>query len=274
MSSYTFFFDETLHDRKIGLSDDGGFNFLKDTSFDTYVGAFWGIRTKKLSNVSSMIETFESAQKQRFGLGENHELKTTTISKTNFKNGFRSFNYNSYCFYSDLFDLIHLIKPELHITMISKMELYVRHFFQNVDIGLDFVIKNSFYYSITKFIITYGTEELRNELLSIRSKSDIDHFVDSMISELQIIIRKNANISRKCRENEVFKRLILILENADNADGVIEKQYPFEYRCSFDGLCRLLNEKRINISTILLFRCFLFLQYNRVADLKPAPNRL
>ena len=249
MSNYSFFFDESFHDRKIGLSDDGNFNFLKDASFDVYIGAFWGVRTKKLSSTNSMIESFEYVQKQRFGLDNDHELKTTTISKKNFKYGLRSFNHDSYCFYNDLFDLIHSIMPVMHITMISKMELYVRHFFQNVDIDLGFVKEDAFYYSITKFLIIYGTEQLRKELLAVRSNSDMDHFVDSMISELLIIIQKNKCIPRKSREIEAFKQLILILENCDNANGVIEKQYPFEYRCSFDGLCRLLDEKRISIST-------------------------
>lgn len=249
MSNYTFFFDESFHDKKIGLSDDGEFNFLKDASFDTYIGAFWGVRTKKLSNVHSTIEAFENIQKQRFGLDDDHELKTTTISKKNFEHGFRSFNRNSYCFYSDLFDLIHNIMPVMQITMISKMELYVRHFFQNTGVDLSFVDQKLFYYSITKFIIVYGTEQLRHDLLTVKSKSDMDHFIELMISELQIIIRKMEIIPRKDREVESFRQLILILENADNATGVIEKQYPFEYKCSFDGLCRLLDEKHINITT-------------------------
>lgn len=249
MSNYTFFFDETLHDRKIGILDDGDFNFLKDASFDAYIGVFWGIRTKKVSNIYSLLESFENTQKQRYGLGDDQELKTSTIGKKNFRYGLRSLNQNSYCFYNDLFDMIHGIMPVMHITMISKMELYIRHFFQNFDIKLGLIEQKLFYYSITKFIIVYGTEQLRKELLEVQNKSDMDHFIDSMISELQTIINKTKDIPRKSGEVEAFKQLILTLRSFNQANGTVEKQYPFEYSCSFDGLCHLLEEKRISIST-------------------------
>ena len=249
MSNYTFFFDEALHDRKIGILDDGDFNFLKDASFDVYIGAFWGIRTKKVSNIYTLLESFENAQKQRYGLDDDQELKSTTIGKKNFRYGLRSLNHNSYCFYNDLFDMLHGMLPVVHITMISKMELYLRHFFQNFDIKLGINEQKLFYYSITKFIIVYGTEQLRNELLEVQNESDMDHFIDSMISELQTIINKTRGIPRKSGEVAAFKQLIQTLKNSNKAKGIVEKQYPFEYSCSFDGLCRLLEEKRINIST-------------------------
>ncbi len=249
MSNYTFFFDESLHDRKIGLSDDGDFNFLKDASFDTYVGAFWGIRTKKLMKLKETITEFEKKHKQIFGLTEQQELKTTTFKKKNFKYGLRSLNRDAYCFYDELLDLIHANNPVLHITMISKMELYIRQVLSNCDLDMSYVKEESFYYSITKFMLTYGTEQLRNELLSVQSEADMDHFICSIIEELKIIINKTKGITRKQREREAFKQLVFILGNSDNSIGIPNKQYDFVYRCSFDGLCRLLNEKRISIAT-------------------------
>lgn len=249
MSNYTFYFDESMHDRKIGLSKDGDFNFMKESSFDVYVGAFWGIRTKKLSQVNMLLTAFENKQKQTFGLTAAQELKTTTLNKKNFNYGFRSFNRDCHCFYNDLFDLIHSINPVIQITMISKMELFLRHVFSNYVFELTCINENSFYYSIAKFMIVYGTEELRNELISVRCIEDMNHFIESIISELKTIKRKNQSIPRKRRENEAFEQLILILENTETASGVSQKQYPFEYRFVFDGLCRLLEEKRINTKT-------------------------
>lgn len=249
MSNYTFYFDESMHDKALGLLEDGSFNFLKDASYDAYVGVFWGVRTKKLLNLTSDIASFESKQKFRLGLTNEQELKTTTFKKKNFHYGLRSFNHDIYCFYDELFDLVHSLNPVIQITIISKMELYIRQVFSNYCVDMSLVIPELFYYSLTKFMLIYGTEQLRKKLLSVNSKDEMNHFVESMISELKTIIDKTQGVDRKRREREAFKQLVFILENSNNAIGVPRQQYPFEYRCSFDGLCHLLEEKRINIST-------------------------
>lgn len=253
MSNYTFYFDESMHDKKIGLSDDANFNFLKESSHDVYVGAFWGVRSKKLSEVKVRLTNFENFQKRRYGLLDNQELKTTTIDKKCFTYGFRTFNADCYSFYDELFDLIHEIKPVIHITMISKMEIFLRHIFNDLNLDFCIVIPEFFYYSITKFMIVYGTESLRNKLFNVRTLEEMNDFVDSIIAELQEIIEKTKSIQRKCSEYVAFRQLILVLSSYTESNKIPNKKYPFEYDHSFNGLCRLLKEKRINICTTEVF---------------------
>ena len=38
MKSYTFYFDESFHDKKIRINENGQFNILREDSLDNYIG--------------------------------------------------------------------------------------------------------------------------------------------------------------------------------------------------------------------------------------------
>ena len=109
-------------------------------------------------------------------------------------------------FYNELFDLIHNIMPVMHMTMISKLGLYIRRFFQNVSIDWDGINQEFFYYSFTKFVTVYGTEQLRNELLSIQTQSDMNRFVDSIIYEIKNIITATSDMQIPLKQHAVSDR--------------------------------------------------------------------
>lgn len=46
---YIFYFDESFHDRKIVISEQGTINTLRDDAIDDYVGAFGGCKREYLN---------------------------------------------------------------------------------------------------------------------------------------------------------------------------------------------------------------------------------
>ena len=42
MDLYTFYFDESFHDRKLLVNDKGQINALREDAIENYVGVFWG----------------------------------------------------------------------------------------------------------------------------------------------------------------------------------------------------------------------------------------
>lgn len=131
---------------------------------------------------------------------------------------------------------------------LAKMELYIREFLNNCHIDLYEVNAANFYYSLTKYMLIYGTDSLIEKLYSAKTVDDMDEFICNLVDELRIIIEKTKDIPRKSRERVAFAQLYKIF-NRVNANNAIKNNYPFEYRIVYDGLINLLTEKRINIKT-------------------------
>lgn len=55
MKSYTFYFDESFHDKKIRINENGQFNILREDALDNYIGVFWGCPTSDLASNRKLI---------------------------------------------------------------------------------------------------------------------------------------------------------------------------------------------------------------------------
>ena len=68
MKSYTFYFDESFHDKKIRINENGQFNILREDALDNYIGVFWGCPTSDLVSNRKLVQKFENRQKIQYSL--------------------------------------------------------------------------------------------------------------------------------------------------------------------------------------------------------------
>lgn len=252
ISSYVFYFDESFHDRKILVNENGKFNVMADNSLDSYIGVFWGCKQEELSANTLMLKRFEERQKQRFGLRQEQELKSTIIRPKNYKYGIRSFNKTTMEFYWDLFEVLDAINPIIQINAISKVEYFLRRTFENVTMPFIYSFNEpAFYYTLTKFMITYHNTELLNALYNITDTASLEKFIDLLLFNLRCILDAIYGIERKGQEIIAFEQLYKILSGAELAIN-IAKKFDFAYFVNFEGLQRLFEEKDIDICKVEL----------------------
>ncbi len=250
MKSYTFYFDESFHDKKIRINEDGQFNILREDALDDYIGVFWGCPTSELASNRKLIQRFENRHKIQYGLTEKQELKSTVISKKNFKYGIRSFNKVTMIFYEELFELLDILNPVIQVNMVSKMELYLRLAFKGLHyLGCGELLENSFFYTLTKFMLTYHNEELLKALYAVHNYSSMMEFKELLQYNFECIIKAIKGIKRKQRELVAFQNILYVLKHSI-IDELPEKEYEFQYFINFEGLCNLLEEKNIDMEFV------------------------
>lgn len=246
MESYVFFFDESFHDRKIRVNKNGTMNILREDCLDNYVGVFWGCKRKELNKYIEALELFESRQKEIYGLSKEQELKSTVISKKNFKYGLRSFNKQTYSFYYDLFSLLEFMQPIIQIELISKMEYYLRNVFSAGKFnGIEPNI-STFYYVLTKSILTYHNKELIEALYDTTDREKAEKFRKLLIFNYKCIIDAIQGIERKETELEAMNEIVFLLSSVTFVDTP-KREYDFPYFVNFEGLTKLLEEKDVDI---------------------------
>ncbi|MDO5291591.1 MAG: hypothetical protein Q4F05_02455 [bacterium] len=249
---YTFFFDESFHDRVIRINENGDFNTLRNEALDNYIGVFWGCKNSELISNRNIIRKFEDRQKKRYGLSDDQELKSTTIGKKNFIYGIRSFNKNTMEFYTEFFTMLDALNPVLQINMVSKMELYLRSALRGLEyLGHGRLLENSFYYSLTKFMLTYHNEELVKTLYDVHDYKSMIEFKEKLEYNFECILDATKEIVRKEKEIEAFKNILYILKESQ-INELPEREYGFQYTINFGGLCNLLEEKHIRSEDVSL----------------------
>ena len=250
MKSYTFYFDESFHDKKIRINENGQFNILREDALDNYIGVFWGCPTSDLVSNRKLVQKFENRQKIQYGLAEEQEFKSTVIAKKNFKYGIRSFNKDTMTFYKELFELIDILNPVIQVNMVSKMELYLRLAFKGLHyFGQGELLEKSFFYTLTKFMITYHNEELLKALYAVDNYRSMMKFKQLLQYNFECIIKEIKGIERKQQELVAYQNILYVL-NHSIMDELPEKEYEFQYFINFEGLCNLLEEKNINMELV------------------------
>lgn len=219
--NYNFYFDETFHDRKITVDSAGMLNTFTEDRNDSYIGVFWGYEDGKDLSVSSHLYALEQKYIERFGLSK--EFKSTVIGRKNFNFGIRSFNKNAFDFYNDFFGMLESIEPIIHVNVVSKVEWLVRNIFDMRKITLmPYVIANSFYYSITKFIIFYHSPQLLQALYDAAESGNGKVFQEELLNHLEEVIMALKGIERKEREVPALIQLHMIVSLYDFDNSISE----------------------------------------------------
>ena len=241
---YNFYFDETYHDRKITIKSSGRINTFTADKNDSYIGVFWGIENTKQSSVTKRLFALENKYIARYGLTS--EFKSINIARKNFNFGVRSFTNDAFDYYSDLFKLLEQISPIIHVNVVSKIEYLMRNIFSAVDMHqTPLVSSNSFYYSITKFILYYHTPQLVMALSKTIETGEGSFFQEKLLNHIESTIAALNEIPRKARELPALQQLHIIVSGC-NFEAPISDKYDFIYFQNFDGLIRLLDERKIS----------------------------
>lgn len=246
---YTCFFDESFHDRKIVVNQSGEINTIKNDGIDNYIGVFWGCKTFNLSENIGRIFEFESKYKKMLGLSDSKELKTTTFARKFYRYGVKSFSQIIFDFYNDFIVLLDQIAPIIQINSISKVEMFLRRIFHNnIQFSPNFEVnQNVFYYTITKFILTYQNKDMLQALYNASSREGIEKLRETLICHLRTIRRVTKEIERKELERRAYQQLIQVLRTFSLKP--IETKVDFSYVPNFEGLCNLLEEMHISPSS-------------------------
>lgn len=240
---YNFYFDETFHDRKITVNEEGVLNIFAEEKNDSYIGVFWGYPETKNAMVRNQFDELEKKYIERFGLV--NEFKSTVIRRKNFIQGIKSFNENTFDFYSDFFKNLVNIEPIIHVNVTSKIELLLRNVFEMKVLNqMVFVVPNAFIYSMTKFILTYHTPRLLETLYNASEAGEVVLFKDELSNHLGKVIMALEGIPRKGRELPALMELEIIISNHEIWKTIDNKQ-DFIYYQNFDGFGYLLKEKKI-----------------------------
>ena len=130
--SYSFYFDETFHDRKIVLSENGTINTTRQDGLDDYVGIFWGCEQSKVDEYAKQLTDFEDKYRKLYDLPGGKEFKSEIIGRKNYRCGIQSFTKNALAFYNDLFQMLSNWSYVIHVSIISKIELLIRRALRGV----------------------------------------------------------------------------------------------------------------------------------------------
>lgn len=263
--NYTFFFDESFHDRNINFNEESEIlNIYKTGShqLDSYVGVFFGFPTDSLCEVERKLIEFEEKYKFHFNLAPEQEFKSINIKAKNFKFGLRSFEKNIFRFYKEYFELIESLKPLIFVDTISKTELALRSIFSNLELPkyiiyneneiMVSVNKNLFFYSLTKFFITYHTKKLQEMLFDPEISNNPALLKKELLKTLNIIIDRNKQNPRKKIEIQNYKQMINILELSSFNNIQINKNISFCYKPNFQQFEQFINKNNIKSNDVNL----------------------
>lgn len=242
--NYVFYYDETFHDKRITIKPDGTINALLEDKNNCYIGVFWGCRQEILREVIESLTVLEKEYKKLFTLSTLQEFKSTTFSPKDFKYGIRSFSQLSLKYYEDLFQLLIEVKPIIQVNIVSKIEWMLRSVFIHAKLP-PYISANAFFYSLTKFFIVYQPKEVIVKMASVCDMESAEQFRLYLIQTIDKVVDATLHIQRKQEEVNALSDLSNILEDTV-FETAFESKIDFIYSPSFEGLCKLLNEKKIN----------------------------
>ena len=233
--AHNFYYDETEHSRKINLK-----TLKADNYYDNFITVIVGWDEKYEPEIEEKYLAFEDKYQGRKSKGE---LKSTTLSQKQFKNGFASMTDDNIAFVSDFLNLF-----DEHVywcfSSQSKVEFIIHQLFANYhnDLILD---ADAVKYSIVKAINTYKPDRVMECIYE-----NPEQLVVELKSFLKDRIEKNKdNIQLKENENIAYEQLLIIL---DDVEPLISEDW--DYHIPFDGFAKYLVEQKISDYKLVIDR--------------------
>ena len=266
MSDYTFFFDESAKTNKFTVDANGELNTIKNQMADSFIGVFSGFVTEDVESSRTRFLEFEDRQRLRFNISPDKEIKSTFIKKRFFEHGLASLRPEHIEFYSDLFRTMSEMNPLLSVVCISKMEALVRSVFKDLHCEEHGVIRDNVYYTLTKFLIMYGDNEIFLAMVNVHSRKDEDKLKRIISKKMMHVIEASRNVSRmelipksySCTIGEITDREVRIRT---------DDKFDFDSRFIIFSLTMLLDSIGISRSDI-------HLQIDGESDLYPEAERI
>lgn len=245
---YTFYYDETYHDRKITYKDDINIENEK-TNAEFFLGCFLG--SDKWEQIEKEVSILEKSFKQKYGFQKGAELKSNTLLKQKFlSNGISSLPKYSVEFYSKLFEILNN-KIDIHLIFLNKYEEIIRKAMPKAEWfdNKGYVYK-VFVYSLTKFI---SIHRYKYNFIDILYSKETSKAKKKQIIEI-LIKHKNSikNISKKQDEVRLMDEFIKIFSNKTFYFKKISKKIVWNYdeiSLSFLNYCisKNINVENLNI---------------------------
>lgn len=232
MSKYDFFYDESEHSRKINYNTVSALNY-----YDNFVVAIVGWP----SEYDNVLQRYDRFEKIYYGRKDkNGEIKSTTLKSKELKFGFASLSEQNVKFLNDflsIFDKNTYVFCSIH----SKVEYIVSQLFNKVSTNIvnseTWKINKSWWvYSITKALVLYHPKEVIKCIYE-EPQNFVSQLKSFFQSQIAIDIK---NLSLKKQEINVFKQIILLLNNIS-----INLVLEWDYHKPFNGFQNYLCNKNI-----------------------------
>lgn len=233
MATYSFYYDESEHSRKINYKTVSASNY-----YDNFVTMIVGWSTEK-DEILQKHAAFEAKYADR--KDRNGEIKSTMFQQKQFRYGFASFNKQNALFVNDF---LSLFDEDIHIyfSVVSKIEYLVLQLFKGY--------RNSFLidadlmkYSITKALVMYRPQEIIKCLYE-----SSEEFVEQLKKFFRNRIECNKkNPKLKETETSAFQEILLVLDDISDSP-----EFDWDYHMSFDGFKKYLREKAIQDYTLII----------------------
>ena len=232
---YHFFYDETEHSRKINYQTITASNY-----YDNFISVIVGWLSEDEDRIKDRYLGFETKYEFR---KVNGELKSQTMKARDLRLGFASLNKNTVGFYDDLISLYdeNII---IYLSVASKIEHIINQLLRDYHNNA-LVNTNYMKYSIIKTINVYRPQKL---IEAIYSKPQV--FIDELRSFFLFLIAQNqTDIVLKERENQAYKEILMILDDAERLESL-----EWTYFTPFDGFRKLLIEMNIEDYQLIIDR--------------------
>lgn len=234
MPTYSFYYDESEHSRKINFDTVSASNY-----YDNFVSVIIGWTKEKEHSVFEKYSVFEAKYAER--KDKNGELKSKTLKPNQFEFGFASLNKENTQFIDDFLSIFDK-EIRLYFSVASKIEYLVLQLFSEYKNGY-FVDADAMKYSITKALVVYRPKKV------IKCIYDSpESFVDVLKEFFRERIECNRkNIALKEQESNAFAEILSYLENIS-----IVPELHWDYRIPFQGFRKYLTENQIDNFTLLI----------------------
>lgn len=246
---YLFYYDESYHDKKITVNENGIINILREDKSDTYVGVFIGFDKRHIDDSVDKLCCFENKYKSIFDIKEDKELKSEIIKIKQYKFGIKSFDRNAYNFYRDFFEILDNEEIIIHISYMSKIECYITKIFKEVNFKPCGNITH-FYYSLIKFFYHYNDEQLFKALYDANSQTKLEEFKELLLEDLKKIICAGSGVPRKSKEVQALLNLYKTIEETELMP-ILDK-VKFDYNQIYIGFSKMLEEMSIRLKDVKL----------------------
>ncbi len=234
-SNYTFYYDETFHDRKITIKN-GHLNSTLENSFDIYIGIFWGLEAHKVDQFCEELSYIEKKHRAILGLKDDEELKSTTFKKKQFSNGLKSLHKNTFNFYYDVFSLIDKYKTLIHFSTFSKIECFLLSLFSQSDIQYELdEFRGIIIEYLSRFIMVENHSDLLQELVKVDSQKSAEDFKLHLLQTLT-------------QEDSDFILFISAIVSAMDFSSLRYNAVTFPYNFCFEIFTAFLEARNIPIN--------------------------
>lgn len=232
---FNFFYDESEHSRKINHS-----TIVSENYYDNFITTIVGWQTADEKIVLKKYLDFEEKYSDRKSDGE---LKSITLKKRQFKNGFASLNRDNIEFILDLFSIFD-DNVLLYFSVTSKIEYIINQLFLNYKNNI-WEDMDMMRYSIVKAIVMYQPEEIISGMYENTGE---------LVQLLKTFFNKRINVNKtnpKLKEHETlaFTQILILLDDIN-----VKFDINWNYDIAFHGFKKYLIEKDISKYSLFLDR--------------------